>query len=48
MNQALQISDTMSEAERHTAGGTMADDRGVQASVLIHMALRAWADDNAP
>lgn len=46
LNQAFQISDTMSEAECETAVGTMADDRGVQASVLIHMALRAWADDN--
>ncbi|WP_331732613.1 hypothetical protein OG613_48290 (plasmid) [Streptomyces sp. NBC_00015] len=46
LNQAFQINDTMSEAERRTAEGTMADDRGVQASVLIQMALRAWVDDN--
>lgn len=46
LSQAFQISDTMSEAELHAAQETMADDRGAQASALIQMALRAWADDN--
>ncbi|WP_019070662.1 hypothetical protein [Streptomyces hokutonensis] len=46
LSQAFQISATMSEAERHAAEESMADDRGAQASVLIQMALRAWAADN--
>jgi hypothetical protein len=43
--QAFQVRDTMSEAELRSAEETMAADRGVQASVLIQMALRAWAED---
>jgi hypothetical protein len=46
LDQAFQTSDTMSQAERRAAEEAMADDRGAQASVLIQMALRAWADDN--
>ncbi|WP_159391789.1 hypothetical protein [Streptomyces viridochromogenes] len=44
--QAFQISDTMSRAKRRKAEEAMADDRGAQASVLIQMALREWADDD--
>lgn len=46
LSQAFQISGTMSRAERRRAEEAMADDRGAQASVLIQMALRAWADDD--
>lgn len=46
LSQAFQICDTMSQAERRTAEEAMAADRGAQASALIHMALRAWADDD--
>ncbi|MFJ2812161.1 hypothetical protein [Streptomyces sp. NPDC087294] len=46
LGQAVQTSDTMSQAERRAAEEAMANDRGAQASVLIQMALRAWADDN--
>ncbi len=45
LSHVFQISDTMSEAERRSAEEKMADDRGAQASVLIQLALRAWADD---
>ncbi|GGZ92822.1 hypothetical protein GCM10010344_70630 [Streptomyces bluensis] len=44
MAQAFQIRDTMSEAELRSAEETMAADRRAQASALIQMALRAWAD----
>lgn len=46
LSHAFQTSDAMSKAERRTAEEAMAANRGAQASVLIQMALRAWAGDN--